>query len=168
MQTAQVIQTVPPRPGGMTGTDGPRTPSDEAGASTRLACQLRAGRYRYLRERRAHADSPTTRFVTVPNRVVRVAKRRPPYRFNGSMKPSIARRLSWSSTIHHRSGRASNLIDIVPHCGSRHGRIIGLMLKIRAKTMRGFKALRKVQAHPYLAGYLRGDDQGRCDLRNVV
>ena len=41
-------------------------------------------------------------------------------------------------------------------------------MKIRAKTMRRFKALHKVVAHPYPAGYLRGDDEGRCDLRNVV
>jgi len=39
---------------------------------------------------------------------------------------------------------------------------------LEAQTMRGFKALHKVLAHPHLASYLRGDDQGRCDLRNVV
>jgi len=47
-------------------------------------------------------------------------------------------------------------------------RLIGLTLKIRAKTMRGFKSPSKVLTHPYLASYLRGDDQGRCDLRRVI
>lgn len=47
-------------------------------------------------------------------------------------------------------------------------RLIGLTYKIRAKTMRGFKAPHKMLAHPYLASYLRGDEQGRCDLRNVI
>lgn len=46
-------------------------------------------------------------------------------------------------------------------------RTIGLTFKIRAKTMRGFKAQRKVLAHPYLASLLRGED-GICDLRKVI
>jgi hypothetical protein len=46
-------------------------------------------------------------------------------------------------------------------------RIIGLTLKIRSKTMRGFKSLAKVVAHPYLASYLRGQE-GICDLRKIV
>jgi len=46
-------------------------------------------------------------------------------------------------------------------------RIIGLNYKIRAKTMRGFKAWDKVLGHPYLSEYLRGAD-GVCDLRKVV
>jgi len=46
-------------------------------------------------------------------------------------------------------------------------RIIGLTLKIRAKTMRGFKSRRKVLTHAYLASFLRGTD-GRCDLRQVI
>jgi len=46
-------------------------------------------------------------------------------------------------------------------------RIIGLTFKIRAKSMRGFKAKHKVLAHPYLASFLRGQD-GVCDLRKVI
>jgi len=46
-------------------------------------------------------------------------------------------------------------------------RIIGLDYKIRAKTMRGFKAWEKVLAHPYLSEFLRGQDS-ICDLRRVV
>jgi len=46
-------------------------------------------------------------------------------------------------------------------------RIIGLTLKIRSKTMRGFKVKAKVLAHPYLASFLRGSD-GLCDLRQVI
>ena len=46
-------------------------------------------------------------------------------------------------------------------------RMIGLTFKIRAKTMRGFKAMHKVLAHPYLAFYLRGQE-GICDLRKVI
>ncbi|HUU20993.1 MAG TPA: hypothetical protein VM389_00525, partial [Phycisphaerae bacterium] len=46
-------------------------------------------------------------------------------------------------------------------------RIIGLTFKIRSKTMRGFKAMHKVLAHPYLASFLRGED-GLCDLRKVI
>ena len=45
--------------------------------------------------------------------------------------------------------------------------VIGLTLKIRAKTMRGFKSGGKVPAHPYLAGFLRGQD-GICDLKKVI
>jgi len=46
-------------------------------------------------------------------------------------------------------------------------RLIGLTFKIRSKTMRGFKSLSKVLAHPHLAYYLRGDGQA-CDLRKIV
>lgn len=46
-------------------------------------------------------------------------------------------------------------------------RIIGLTFKIRAKTMRGFKAKHKVLSHPYLSSFLRGDG-GICDLRQVI
>ena len=46
-------------------------------------------------------------------------------------------------------------------------RTIGLTLKIRAKTMRGFKNRRKVLQHVYLASFLQGRD-GVCDLRKVV
>jgi len=45
-------------------------------------------------------------------------------------------------------------------------RIIGLTLKIRAKTMRGFKSQRKVLDHIYLSNFLRGQE-GICDLRKV-
>jgi len=45
--------------------------------------------------------------------------------------------------------------------------IIGLMLKIRAKMMRGFKAEAEVLDHPYLATFLRGSE-GLCDLRQIV
>jgi len=46
-------------------------------------------------------------------------------------------------------------------------RLIGLTFKIRSKTMRGFKAVHKVLAHPYLAFFLRGS-AGVCDLRKVI
>lgn len=46
-------------------------------------------------------------------------------------------------------------------------RMIGLTFKIRSKTMRGFKAMKKVLAHPHLAFFLRGQ-QGVCDLRKVI
>jgi hypothetical protein len=46
-------------------------------------------------------------------------------------------------------------------------RIIGLTLKIRSKTVRGFKSPAKNLAHPYLASYLRGQ-QGTCDLRKII
>jgi len=46
-------------------------------------------------------------------------------------------------------------------------RLIALTFKIRAKTMRGFKAMAKVLAHPHLASYLRGQ-AGICDLRQVI
>ena len=46
-------------------------------------------------------------------------------------------------------------------------RLIGLTLKIRAKTMRGFKAMHKVLTHPHLAFFLRGS-AGVCDLRKVI
>ena len=45
--------------------------------------------------------------------------------------------------------------------------VIGATLKIRAKTMRGFKSRRKVLTHAYLASFLHGRD-GVCDLRDVV
>lgn len=46
-------------------------------------------------------------------------------------------------------------------------RVIGLTFKIRAKTMRGFKSKAKVLAHPYLTGFLRGED-GICELDKVI
>jgi len=46
-------------------------------------------------------------------------------------------------------------------------RVIGLTLKIRSKTMRGFKSERKVLAHPYLSAFMRGED-GICDLQKVI
>jgi len=46
-------------------------------------------------------------------------------------------------------------------------RLIGLTYKIRTKTMRGFKSSAKALAHPYLAGFLRGN-QGLCDLRQAL
>ena len=46
-------------------------------------------------------------------------------------------------------------------------RLIGLTFKIRSKTMRGFKAMAKVPAHPHLAYYLRGDGEV-CDLRKII
>lgn len=46
-------------------------------------------------------------------------------------------------------------------------RLIGLTLKIRSKTMRGFKSMAKVLTHPHLSFHLRGQ-QGVCDLRMVV
>jgi len=46
-------------------------------------------------------------------------------------------------------------------------RMIGLSFKIRSKTMRGFKSMSKVLAHPYLWAYLRGKT-GLCDLRSVI
>jgi transposase-like protein len=46
-------------------------------------------------------------------------------------------------------------------------RTIGLTFKIRAKTMRGFKAMHKVLAHPLLASYLRGASDV-CDLRKLI
>ena len=45
--------------------------------------------------------------------------------------------------------------------------LIGLTLKIRAKTIRGFKSPSKVLAHPYLAGLLRAEG-GICDLQKVI
>ena len=45
--------------------------------------------------------------------------------------------------------------------------IIGLNYKIRAKTMRGFKAWDKVLGPCYLSEFMRGQD-GLCDLRKVV
>jgi len=46
-------------------------------------------------------------------------------------------------------------------------RVIGLTLKIRSKTMRGFKSQAKVLAHPFLASFLRGQ-AGICDVRKVI
>ena len=46
-------------------------------------------------------------------------------------------------------------------------RMIGLTLKIRAKTMRGFKAKTKMLDHPYLANCLRGT-AGVCDMRTLL
>jgi len=46
-------------------------------------------------------------------------------------------------------------------------RIIGLNLKIRAKTMRGFKSPEKVLTHVYLSSFLRGEED-IADLRKVI
>jgi len=46
-------------------------------------------------------------------------------------------------------------------------RMIGLTFKIRSKTMRGFKAMHKVLAHPYLGFYLRGRAKV-CDLCQII
>lgn len=46
-------------------------------------------------------------------------------------------------------------------------RLIGLTFKIRSKTMRGFKSMDKVLAHPILSSFLRGQD-GVCDLQKVI
>lgn len=46
-------------------------------------------------------------------------------------------------------------------------RIIGLTFKIRAKTMRGFKATAKVVAEAYLGSFLQGQ-AGVCDLQEVI
>jgi transposase-like protein len=46
-------------------------------------------------------------------------------------------------------------------------RVIGLTFKIRAKTMRGFKAEGKIEAHPYLSSFLRGET-GVCRLGAVL
>jgi hypothetical protein len=46
-------------------------------------------------------------------------------------------------------------------------RLIGLTFKIRSKTMRGFKSMDKVLAHPHLSFFLRGQE-GVCDLRKVI
>jgi hypothetical protein len=46
-------------------------------------------------------------------------------------------------------------------------RLIGLTFKIRAKTMRGFKAQHKIEAHPYLASFLRGE-AGLCRVGEVL
>jgi hypothetical protein len=57
--------------------------------------------------------------------------------------------------------------DVADPTNNATERVIGLTFKIRAKTMRGFKAMHKVLAHPYLASFLRGED-GVCDLRKVI
>ena len=46
-------------------------------------------------------------------------------------------------------------------------RLIGLTFKIRSKTMRGFKSMDKVLAHPHLSFFLRGQD-GVCDLQKLL
>ena len=46
-------------------------------------------------------------------------------------------------------------------------RLIGLTFKIRAKTLRGFKAQEKALNHIYLASFLRSA-KGVCDLKNVI
>lgn len=46
-------------------------------------------------------------------------------------------------------------------------RLIGLTFKVRSKTVRGFKSMKKVLAHPHLALLLRGQE-GVCDLRKVI
>ena len=54
--------------------------------------------------------------------------------------------------------------DAVDPTNNATERMIGLTFKIRAKTMRGFKAMHKVLAYPQLAIFLRGHE-GMCDLR---
>lgn len=46
-------------------------------------------------------------------------------------------------------------------------RIIGQRLKVRSKTMRGFKSPKKVLNHAYLSSFLQGK-QGVADLRKVI
>ena len=46
-------------------------------------------------------------------------------------------------------------------------RPIGLSLKIRAKTMRGFRNLQEVLTYAYLSSLLRGEGSV-CDLRKVI
>jgi hypothetical protein len=57
--------------------------------------------------------------------------------------------------------------DAVDPTNNATERLIGLTFKIRAKTMRGFKAMHKVVSHPYLSSFLQGDG-GICDLRKVI
>ena len=64
---------------------------------------------------------------------------------------------SWSSVSRDPADPTNNVTE----------RLIGLDLKIRAKTMRGFKNPEKNLAHPYLSEFLRGTD-GLCDLRQVI
>lgn len=64
---------------------------------------------------------------------------------------------TWEDISNEAGDRTNNVTE----------RLIGLDYKIRAKTMRGFKALNKAVNHSYLSEYLRG--VGRiCDLRKVV
>jgi len=51
--------------------------------------------------------------------------------------------------------------------GKKSERIIGLIYKIRAKTMRGFKNRDQVLAHPYLAQFIRGSG-GVCEFSKAV
>jgi len=64
---------------------------------------------------------------------------------------------SWSSISRDPVDPTNNVTE----------RLIGLNLKIRTKTMRGFKNSDKNLAHPYLSDFLRGTD-GLCDLRKVI
>ena len=57
--------------------------------------------------------------------------------------------------------------DLTDPTNNATERLIGLTFKIRAKTMRGFKAKDKVLAHPYLASFLRASG-GVADLRQVI
>lgn len=57
--------------------------------------------------------------------------------------------------------------DPVDPTNSASERLVGLMYKIRAKTMRGFKSPDKALAHPYRAAFLRGT-AGVCHLRMVI
>ena len=43
----------------------------------------------------------------------------------------------------------------------------GIGFEVRFLKMRGFKAIHKVLAHPYLASFLRADG-GLCDPRKVI
>ena len=64
---------------------------------------------------------------------------------------------SWESISNDSGDRTNNATE----------RIIGLTYKIRTRTMRGFKSLYKVLAHPYLSEFLQVVD-GVCDLRKIV
>ncbi len=64
---------------------------------------------------------------------------------------------TWEDISNEAGDRTNNVTE----------RLIGLDYKIRAKTMRGFKALDKAVNHSYLSEYLRGVG-GICDLRKVV
>lgn len=57
-----------------------------------------------------------------------------------------------------------------PHDATNNAteQLIGLTLKIRSKTMRGFKSKTKVLQHAYLSQFLRGGPDRRCDLSQIT
>jgi hypothetical protein len=98
--------------------------------------------------------------------------------------PTVPESLTWlvRRYIHCRKGLLWEINKLLQHVERTWERVsddptdatnnvteqlIGLTLKIRAKTMRGFKSRQKVLTHAYLASYLRGQD-GLCDLRAIV